>query len=64
MASTCASLDPAELRRHIGFVPQETFLFSATMAGNIAFGVERATEYGDPPRRGVGRAGRRYRVFP
>ena len=26
-------LDPAELRRQIGFVPQETFLFSATIAG-------------------------------
>ena len=37
-------LAPAELRRHIGFVPQETFLFSATIAGNIAFGVESATE--------------------
>jgi ATP-binding cassette subfamily B protein len=37
-------LDPAELRRHIGFVPQETFLFSATIAENIAFGVESATE--------------------
>src|SRR5580700_325801 len=37
-------LSPAELRRHIGFVPQETFLFSATIAGNIAFGVENATE--------------------
>jgi ATP-binding cassette subfamily B protein len=36
-------LSPAELRRHIGFVPQETFLFSATIAGNIAFGVESAT---------------------
>ncbi len=36
-------LDPAELRRHIGFVPQETFLFSATIAQNIAFGVESAT---------------------
>ena len=36
-------LDPAELRRHIGFVPQETFLFSATIAQNIAFGVEDAT---------------------
>ncbi|HXB67928.1 MAG TPA: ABC transporter ATP-binding protein [Candidatus Acidoferrales bacterium] len=35
--------DPAELRRHIGFVPQETFLFSATIAGNIAFGVDTAT---------------------
>jgi len=37
------ALDPAELRRHIGFVPQETFLFSATLAENIAFGVEHAT---------------------
>jgi len=37
-------LDPAELRRNIGFVPQETFLFSATLAENIAFGVENASE--------------------
>jgi ATP-binding cassette subfamily B multidrug efflux pump len=36
--------DPAEVRRHIGFVPQETFLFSATIAENIAFGVEGASE--------------------
>ena len=36
-------LSPAELRHHIGFVPQETFLFSDTLAGNIAFGVEDAT---------------------
>lgn len=33
-------MDPEELRRRIGFVPQETFLFSATIAQNIAFGVE------------------------
>ncbi len=32
-----------ELRRSIGFVPQETFLFSATLAENIAFGVEEST---------------------
>ena len=28
------------LRRRFGFVPQETFLFSTTLASNIAFGVE------------------------
>ena len=33
----------AVLRRHIGYVPQETFLFSETLAENIAFGVETAT---------------------
>lgn len=38
------AVDPGELRRHIGFVPQETFLFSATLAENIAFGVESATD--------------------
>ena len=36
-------VDPADVRRQIGFVPQETFLFSATIAENIAFGVEHAT---------------------
>jgi ATP-binding cassette subfamily B protein len=35
------------LRRHIGFVPQETFLFSDTIRENIAFGVSR--EDGDVP---------------
>ncbi len=34
--------DPEELRREIGFVPQETFLFSASLAENIAWGVEAA----------------------
>jgi ATP-binding cassette subfamily B protein len=32
------------LRRQIGYVSQETFLFSATIRENIAFGVEDATE--------------------
>jgi ATP-binding cassette, subfamily B, multidrug efflux pump len=34
----------AMLRRNIGFVPQETFLFSDTVRENIAFGVERADD--------------------
>jgi len=35
--------DPEELRRQIGFIPQETFLFSASLAENIAWGVREAT---------------------
>ncbi len=34
----------ANLRRAIGFVPQETFLFSSSIRDNIAFGVEDATD--------------------
>ncbi len=37
--------DPEWLRRQIGFVPQETFLFSATLAENIAWGVDNASEH-------------------
>ena len=38
------------LRRHIGFVPQETFLFSDTIRENIAYGVshEVSRENGEP----------------
>ncbi|HEX4807563.1 MAG TPA: ABC transporter ATP-binding protein [Bryobacteraceae bacterium] len=35
--------DPEDLRRHVGFVPQETFLFSATLAENIAWGAPNAS---------------------
>jgi ATP-binding cassette, subfamily B, multidrug efflux pump len=34
----------AELRRAIGYVPQDTFLFSDTLRENIAFGVNEALE--------------------
>jgi ATP-binding cassette subfamily B protein len=34
----------ASLRRNLGFVPQETFLFSETVRENIAFGKEDATD--------------------
>ena len=36
-------LDPAELRRRVGMVFQESFLFSTTVADNIAFGRPEAT---------------------
>ena len=32
----------AQLRASIGYVPQETFLFSDSLKGNIAFGVEKS----------------------
>ena len=34
----------ADLRRNIGFVPQETFLFSETIRENIAFGAPNASD--------------------
>src|SRR5207245_4686092 len=34
----------ADLRRNLGFVPQETFLFSDSIRENIAFGKENATD--------------------
>ena len=34
----------AQLRSSIGYVPQETFLFSDTLKGNIAFGVKTASD--------------------
>jgi ATP-binding cassette subfamily B protein len=38
--------DPEVLRHQIGFVPQETFLFSASLAENIAWGVPDASREG------------------
>jgi ATP-binding cassette subfamily B protein len=35
--------DPEDLRHEIGFVPQETFLFSASLAENIAWGAPEST---------------------
>jgi len=36
------TFQPQYLRQHIGFVPQEIFLFSDTIAQNIAFGLDQA----------------------
>ncbi len=46
---------PEDVRRAIGYVPQETFLFSATLAENIGFGVKDASE--DSLRRAAAIAG-------
>ena len=32
------------LRRAVGYVPQDTFLFSETLRENVAFGVDSATD--------------------
>lgn len=37
-----AEISLKRLRKAIGYVPQETFLFSDTVAGNIAFGVDQS----------------------
>lgn len=45
------NMDPSELRSHIGMVPQDSFLFSDTIAGNIGLGLDRAAAPADahPP---------------
>ncbi|MBM3735490.1 MAG: ABC transporter ATP-binding protein [Acidobacteria bacterium] len=37
-------LDPAEVREAIGYVPQETFLFSATLGENIGIGADASAK--------------------
>ena len=39
-----AALNLKQLRSHIGYVPQESFLFSDTIFNNIAFGHKNATD--------------------
>lgn len=49
------SFDTQSYRRQIGYVPQDVFLFSDTIANNIAFGVDDATpeQIEDAARRSV-----------
>ena len=37
-------MDLGDLRRQISYVPQDVFLFSDTIAGNIRFGLDTATD--------------------
>jgi len=57
-------LSPADLRRQIGFVPQETFLFSATLAENIAFGVDSRDDERHPLGAGLAGLGPDIDSFP
>lgn len=38
------SLNPGDLRRQMGYVPQEVFLFSDSIANNISFGLDEFSE--------------------
>ncbi len=40
------TLDPAVLRSHIGYIPQDIFLFYGTVRDNIAMGAENPSEKG------------------
>jgi ATP-binding cassette subfamily B protein len=42
-------LDPSELRAHIGMVPQDPFLFSDTIEGNIGLGLDGSADQGRDP---------------
>ena len=50
------SITTASLRRQIGYVPQETFLFSRTVAENIGYGMEESLS-GDSIQKAAGQAG-------
>ena len=54
----------AALRRAVGFVPQETFLFSSSIRDNIAFGVENATDAQIEHAAGVAHIANEIREFP
>ena len=43
-ASTCATMDRADLWSRIGLVPQRAFLFGGTVASNLRFGDETASD--------------------
>jgi ATP-binding cassette subfamily B multidrug efflux pump len=41
------NVDPAELREEIGFVPQESLLFSETIGANLSYGTSGLTQTGE-----------------
>ena len=44
MAKTSVTITMSDLREEIGFVPQKGVLFSGTIASNLRFGKEEATD--------------------
>lgn len=49
-------LDPGELRARIGFVPQEAFLFSDSIAGNIGLGLRPLADMNQEREKAIGSA--------
>ena len=56
-ATTCGDVTQQSLRRQLGIVPQEGFLFAGTVRDNIAFGRPDAKRRGRRRRRARGRRG-------
>lgn len=52
------------LRAHIGYVPQETFLFSETIADNIGYGVDGPTEASIAGAAGIAQLAKDVAEFP
>ncbi len=66
-----AGYDLQDLRRQISYVPQDVFLFSDTVSGNIQFGLEKpdeekarlAARYASVDKEIEGFAGKRYQTM-
>ena len=63
-ATTCATSPSATLRGAVGFVPQETFLFSETVRENVAFGLRRTARSRGARALGGRRGPARARTWP
>ena len=58
------SIPLSVLRSHIGYVPQETFLFSETIAENIRYGVDSGSEAGVRESAEIAQLGKDVTDFP
>ena len=59
------TLDLPDFRNQIGYVPQDVFLFSDTVTGNILFGLERKSPSGSEERqRNLPVLTKKFPIFP